>query len=135
MNEPRPRRDARENKRVTVTGPRRSSPSTQGGVRELAESTPVGDLYLRSLMRSQLGLSLRVLTVFVTLFLGLPLLFYVAPSLSNDKVFGVSLPWVILGVAMYPVLLALAWVYNRSANRIDDEFIALLGQQEAEFDR
>jgi putative solute:sodium symporter small subunit len=90
---------------------------------------------LRSLMRSQLGLSLRVLTVFVTLFLGLPLLFYVAPSLSNDKVFGVSLPWVILGVAMYPVLLALAWVYNRSANRIDDEFIALLGQQEAEFDR
>jgi putative solute:sodium symporter small subunit len=135
MNEPRPRRDARENKRVTVTGPRRSSPSPQGGVRELAESTPVGDLYLQSLMRSQLGLSLRVLTVFVTLFLGLPLLFYVAPSLSNDKVFGISLPWVILGVAMYPVLLVLAWVYNRSANRIDDEFIALLGQQEAELDQ
>lgn len=135
MNEPRPRRDPRENKRVTVTGPRRTSPSPQGGVRELAESTPVGDLYLQSLMRSQLGLSLRVLTVFVTLFLGLPLLFYVAPSISNDKIFGISLPWLILGVAMYPILLGLAWVYNRSANRIDDEFISLLGQQEAELDQ
>lgn len=135
MNEPRPRRDARENKRVTVTGPRRSSPSPQSGVRELAEGTPVGALYLQSLMRSQLGLSLRVLTVFVTLFLGLPLLFYAAPSLSNDKVFGVSLPWVILGVALYPILLALAWIYNRSADRIDDEFIALLDQQETGLDQ
>ena len=97
----------------------------------MVESTPVGDLYLQSLMRSQLGLSLRVLTVFVTLFLGLPLLFYVAPSISKDKIFDVSLPWLILGVAMYPILLVLAWVYNRSANRIDDEFISLLGQEEA----
>jgi hypothetical protein len=28
--------------------------------------------------------------------------------------------------------LALAWVYNRSANRIDDEFISLLGQNETD---
>ena len=132
MNEPRSRREGREIKRVTVTAPRRSSPSPQGGVRELAESTPVGDLYLQSLMRSQLGLSLRVLTVFATLFLGLPLLFYFEPSLSNHKILGISLPWFILGIGMYPLLLALAWLYNRSANRIDDEFIALLGQNETE---
>jgi putative solute:sodium symporter small subunit len=132
MNEPRPRRESRENKRVTVTAPRRTSPSPLGGVRELAESTPVGDLYLQSLMRSQLGLSLRVLTVFVTLFLGLPLLFYFEPSISSQNVFGVSLPWFILGIGMYPLLLGLAWIYNRSANRIDDEFISLLGQTETE---
>ena len=101
----------------------------------MVESTPVGDLYLQSLMRSQLGLSLRVLTVFVTLFLGLPLLFYVAPGISNHKIFGISLPWFILGIGMYPILLALAWVYNRSANRIDDEFISLLGQTETEAQR
>jgi putative solute:sodium symporter small subunit len=130
MNEPRPRRDARENKRVTVTAPRRSTPTPHGGVRELEESTPVGDLYLQSLMRSQLGLSLRVLTVFVTLFLGLPLLFYFEPSLSSYKIFNVSVPWFILGIGLYPVLIGLAWVYNRSANRIDDEFISLLGQNE-----
>lgn len=135
MNEPRPRRELRESKRVTVTAPRRTSSSPLGGVRELAESTPVGDLYLQSLMRSQLGLSLRVLTVFVTLFLGLPLLFYFEPGLSNRRFFGVSLPWLMLGVGMYPILLGLAWVYNRSANRIDDEFIELLGQQEAEIDQ
>jgi putative solute:sodium symporter small subunit len=96
----------------------------------LEESTPVGDLYLQSLMRSQLGLSLRVLTVFVTLFLGLPLLFYFEPSLSRYKIFSVSVPWFILGIGLYPVLIGLAWVYNRSANRIDDEFISLLGQNE-----
>jgi hypothetical protein len=130
MNEPRARREPRENKRVTVTAPRRSSPSPLGGVRELAESTPVGDLYLASLMRSQLGLSLRVLTVFVTLFLGLPLLFYFEPRISNYGVFSISLPWFILGIGMYPLLIGLAWVYNRSANRIDDEFTSLLGQHE-----
>ncbi len=134
MNEPRPRREARENKRVTVTAPRRSSSSPQGGVRELAESTPVGDLYLQSLMRSQLGLSLRVLTVFVTLFLGLPLLFFFEPGISKQKILGISLPWFILGIGMYPVLIGLAWVYNRSANRIDDEFIGLLGKNETEQD-
>jgi putative solute:sodium symporter small subunit len=131
MNEPRPRRDARENKRVTVTAPRRSTPTPHRGVRELEESTPVGDLYLQSLMRSQLGLSLRVLTVFVTLFLGLPLLFYFEPNLSRYKVFDVSVPWFILGIGLYPVLIGLAWIYNRSANRIDDEFIGLLGQNDA----
>lgn len=135
MNEPRPRREARENKRVTVTAPRRSSSSPQGGVRELVESTPVGDLYLQSLMRSQLGLSLRVLTVFVTLFLGLPLLFFFEPGISKHKIFGISLPWFILGIGMYPLLIGLAWVYNRSANRIDDEFIGLLGKNETEQDR
>jgi putative solute:sodium symporter small subunit len=132
MNEPRPRREVRENKRVTVTAPRRSSPTPHGGVRDLAESTPVGDLYLQSLMRSQLGLSLRVLTVFVTLFLGLPLLFYFEPSVSSYKIFDVSLPWFILGIGLYPILIGLAWVYNRSANRIDDEFIGLLGQNETQ---
>jgi putative solute:sodium symporter small subunit len=83
-------------------------------------------------MRSQLGLSLRVLTVFVTLFLGLPLLFYFEPGISNHRIFGVSMPWFILGIGMYPLLLGLAWLYNRSANRIDDEFLALLGQNEIE---
>lgn len=99
------------------------------------ESTPVGDLYLQSLMRSQLGLSLRVLTVFVTLFLGLPLLFFFEPGISKHKIFGISLPWFILGIGMYPLLIGLAWVYNRSANRIDDEFIGLLGKNETEQDR
>jgi putative solute:sodium symporter small subunit len=130
MNEPRPRREPRENRRVTVTAPRRTSSSPLGGVRELSESTPVGDLYLQSLMRSQLGLSLRVLTVFVALFVGLPLLFYFDRGISNQRIFGISLPWLILGIGMYPLLIALAWLYNRSANRIDDEFIALLGQEE-----
>jgi putative solute:sodium symporter small subunit len=132
MNEPRGRREARENKRVTVTAPRRSSPTPHGGVRELAESTPVGDLYLQSLMRSQLGLSLRVLIVFISLFLGLPLLFYFEPNVSRYKIFGVALPWFFLGIGFYPILIGLAWVYNRSANRIDDEFISLLGQNETQ---
>ena len=132
MPDSRPRREPRETKRVTVTAPRRTSPSPQGGVRELAESTAVGHLFLASLMRSQLGLSLRVLTVFVSLFLGLPLLFYFEPGISDYRVFDISLPWLILGVGMYPLLIALAWVYNRSANRIDDEFISLLGQNETD---
>lgn len=132
MNETRPRREIRETRRITVTAPRRSSSSPQGGVRELTESTPVGDLYLQSLMRSQLGLSLRVLTVFVALFLGLPLLFYFDPGISRHKVFGISLPWFILGIGMYPLLIGLAWLYNRSADRIDDEFISLLGQNETQ---
>lgn len=81
-------------------------------------------------MRSQLGLSLRVLTVFVALFVGLPLLFYFDPGISDQRIFGISLPWCILGIGMYPLLITLAWLYNRSANRIDDEFISLLGQNE-----
>jgi hypothetical protein len=82
----------------------------------------VSDALLGSLIRAQLALAIRVLAVFGTLLLGLPLLFALAPAIGRWKVFGIDLPWVILGVTIYPLLVLLGWLYVRVAERNEREF-------------
>lgn len=105
--------------------------SRRGAVRararqELEEQTGVGDALVRGLVRAQLGLALR-LSVIVGLGLGvLPLLFAVAPGLAHLKIFGVALPWLLLGVLAYPFLLAVGWVHIRVAERNERDFAELV---------
>ncbi|WP_240641483.1 DUF485 domain-containing protein [Nocardioides ferulae] len=79
-----------------------------------------------SLLREQLRLAIRVLLA-LTLGLGsLPLLFHLAPEVTDWRLFGVPLPWLVLGVAVYPFLLALGWYYVRRAERNEQHFAELL---------
>jgi hypothetical protein len=116
--------------RVRVTSPRTEAALQARPSRrrrdELADQTAVGDVFIRSLIRAQLGLALRVLVVLVGLLGGLPLLFVLVPSAGRADVGGLSLPWLLLGVAAFPLLLLLGVVYARQAERNEREFADLV---------
>ena len=113
-------------RRVTVTSPRteaaqRARPR-RGRRDELADQTELGDVLIRSLIRAQLGLALRVLAVFVALLGGLPLVFALAPAAGRAEVGGLPVPWLLLGVATFPLLVLFGLVYVRQAERNEREF-------------
>ncbi|HEX2772530.1 MAG TPA: hypothetical protein VHN18_08895, partial [Micromonosporaceae bacterium] len=66
---------------------------------ELAEQTQVRDALVRGLVRAQLALALRLSLVVIIGLGGLPLLFAAAPAVTTARLFGVNLPWLLLGVA------------------------------------
>jgi hypothetical protein len=117
-------------RRVTVTSPRTEAARSAGPIRrrrdELADQTGLGDVLIRSLIRAQLGLALRVLGVFVALLGGLPLAFAVFPELGRAEVGGLPLPWLLLGLAAFPMLVLLGLVYVRQAERNEREFSELV---------
>lgn len=97
-------------------------PPARPVVRELAEQTRLGEVYIRSLLRAQLRHAVAVLVV-VALGLGaLPATFALAPGLGGVTVAGVPLPWLILGVAVYPLLVLAGWWGLRQAERVEEQF-------------
>ena len=116
-------------RRVVVTSPRTAAVRRPPGVpalRALDEQDRVGELLVRSLVRAQLLLALRLLLALVVLLGGLPLLFAVAPGARDLDVLGLPLPWLLLGVLVHPALLAGGWLYLRAAERHEREFIELV---------
>lgn len=123
MSEPRPAR-------VRVTGPPRRTHAPRARTGDIDEQTPLGGVYLGSLLREQLYLALRVLGV-LTLSVGsLPLLFHLFPGLAERQVLGLPLAWLLLGVLVYPWLLLLGRWFVRRAERNERDFVLLLQAEE-----
>ena len=123
MTSPPPRR------RVVVTGPRSRTvrrPPGASGVRALDEQTVVGELLVRSLVRAQLALAVRIAAVVGLALGGLPLLFALLPATRDVVVLGLALPWLCLGVLVYPALLLAGWVHVRLAARNERDFVELV---------
>ena len=116
MSEPPPR--------VRVTSPRATATRRRRvtGASEIDAQTDLGEVYMSSLVRSQLRLALLVLAALAVLVVGLPLLFTVAPALVDVHVVGVPLPWLLLAGGVYPFLLLLGWLYVRAAERNERDF-------------
>jgi putative solute:sodium symporter small subunit len=95
-------------------------------LRELEEQTPVGEIFLGALMRRQLVLSLRVAVTLVVALGAQPLIAWFWPPYGALHVFGIPLPWLVLGVGSYPLMIALGLFYVRHAETIDDEFAELI---------
>jgi hypothetical protein len=115
--------------RVRVSGPpRRRTPAAR--TTDIDAETRLGDMYMGSLLREQLRLALGVLTVLALTVGLLPLLFHLVPGLSGVGVLGLPLGWLLLGVAVYPWLLALGWAYVRRAERNEDDFTELVSEVE-----
>ena len=122
MSEPPPTR-------VRVTGPprRRADAVRSAGTREIDAETALGEVFMRSLLREQLMLAVRVL-VALALTLGLlPLAFHVFPELGDVRVGPLPLAWLLLGVLTYPWLLLLGWFYLRRAEGHERDFADLVG--------
>lgn len=73
------------------------------------------------LMRRQAALGLRVAAVFVLLLLGLPLANLFLPELTQTRVGGFTLTWLLLGVAFYPITCLLSVYFVRESDRIEAE--------------
>ncbi|GAA4702212.1 hypothetical protein [Nocardioides conyzicola] len=116
--------------RVRVTGPPRRRPPV-GRTSDIDAGTRLGDVYMRSLLREQLRLALGVLGVMAVTIGLLPLAFHLAPGLSDVRLLGVPLGWLLLGVAVYPALVALGWVYVRRAERNERDFADLVSETES----
>jgi len=97
-----------------------------GELRELEEQTPVGAIFLGALMRRQLRLSLLVACTLVAALGAQPLIAWLWPAYGDLTVLSIPLPWLVLGVASYPLMIALGLYYVRHAETIDDEFADLL---------
>jgi len=110
--------------RVRVTSPRTTATRRRRvtGASEIDAQTDLGEVYMSSLLRSQLRLALLVLAALAVLVAGLPLLFTVAPALVDVHVVGVPLPWLLLAGGVYPFLLLLGWLYVRAAERNERDF-------------
>ena len=111
-------------RRVRVTSPRTGATRAQRvpAAREIDAQTRLGEVYMSSLLRSQLRLALLALGTLALLVGGIPLLFWLFPGLSTVVVLAVPLPWLLLAFAVYPFLFAIGWLYVRAAERNERDF-------------
>lgn len=114
--------------RVRVTSPLASaSRHVPRSVRqEIDESTGVGEVYMRSLIRSQLRAALTVVTTLLLSIGMLPVVFLTVDASTSTRVLGVPLPWILLGVVVYPFLCGIGWLYVRQAERAEADFSELV---------
>lgn len=119
--------------RVRVTGPPRRP---AGGVRppasrEIDAGTEIGAVYMRSLLREQRRLAVRVLVALALTVGLLPLLFHLASGLGSVRWLGMPLPWLLLAGFVYPWLVLLGWRYVRRAEANERDFEELVGEVES----
>jgi hypothetical protein len=111
------------NERTRVT---RTATSPLVAVNELAQHTAVGEAYLRSLMRQQLRSGLVTTGLLAMFLIFTPLVLTFVPEVHRWKLFGVSFPWLVLGVGVYPFLIFIAHRFIRTAEFHESEFEVLV---------
>jgi hypothetical protein len=89
---------------------------------ELADATAHGGLYLRRLIRSQLSLSVVALVAFGGIVGALPLALFLLPGLQDVHVLGVPLPILIVAWPPFPLFIAIAVIYERRAQALEESF-------------
>lgn len=118
--------------RIRITHPRtnaaRSVP-VRPPAREIDELTALGELYLASLLRSQRRTAFAVCAATIGGLMALALAAAAFTSWSRVTVLGVPLPWVLVGIAVYPVLGGIGVVAVRLAERNERAFAALMRQR------
>ncbi|WP_069167079.1 hypothetical protein [Nocardia altamirensis] len=91
---------------------------------EVVEQTEIGAALIEGLIRAQLGLALRFGFVTIVVLCSLPVLFGIG-SVGSVVVLGIRLPWLLLGIAVYPLLYLVGRVYVRLAERNEQDFLDL----------
>jgi hypothetical protein len=114
---------------VRITHPRtdavRRAPH-RPAVREIEEQTRLGDVYMSSLIRSQRRLAIAICFAIALLLVGTALAGAVWHGYVRLRLFGIPLPWLALGLFVYPALIALGWYTMRSAERNERDFLDLV---------
>lgn len=119
-------------RRVRVTSPRRDAhprQERQPAHVDLATQTGLGEVYLSTLMRTQLRLSLVVLAGVAAVLGGLPALFSLVPATRMVRLGPLPLSWIVVGILIYPLIALVARGYVRQAERIERDFIELMSHR------
>ncbi|MBT2247147.1 hypothetical protein JHV56_00345 [Arthrobacter sp. BHU FT2] len=114
--------------RVRVTAPATAARPAKES-REAAQESDVGQVFVRSLIRSQLRLALVVAGGFLVILGAFPLLLAAVPGLAEIRIAGIPFGWLLLGVGIYPVIGLSAWLYTRTAARNEARYRDLAGDQ------
>jgi len=83
---------------------------------------------MTSLIRAQWRLSVSVLASTTVMIGGLPLLFLLVPATGRVQVGPIPLPWLILGVLIYPALWLIGRYYVRQSEQIERDFTDLVAR-------
>jgi hypothetical protein len=119
--------------RVRITSPRTMAARSRRRRSDAAEIdalTRLGEVYVQSLVRAQLRLAGYVVLLLAVSLGLLPVLFHALP-VGHVHLLGVPLPWLVLGVGVYPWLLVLAWWYVKRAEHNEADFVDLVERRES----
>lgn len=118
--------------RVRVVSPHSAARRVLGDASvsdEVAEQSAVGEVMVQSLIRSQLRLALVVSIGFmVALMIGWSAIRWV-PAFRTWQIMGIPAPWLMLGVGVYPVIGACAWLYVRAATKNENRYRDLVDEK------
>lgn len=115
--------------RVRVTGPPRDRVGKRTRLTaDLDEDTPIGRVMVTSLIREQARAAAMTLTAVAVVVGTAPLLFWLRPDWAEEQVWGIPIAFLLLGVAVYPLLVFLGWRYVRRAERNERSFIAMIDE-------
>lgn len=123
--------------RVRVTAPRSITPGAgappaappAADSRDAAEESDAGQVFVRSLIRSQLRLAVVVAAGFLLILVSFPLMLGLVPGLAESTILGLPFDWVLLGAGIYPVIGLSAWLYVRTAARNEARYRDLVGDK------
>lgn len=108
--------------RVRVSAPAGSKP----GIQRRPEHGAAETFYVRSLIRSQLRLAVSVALGFLLLLVGLAVMGAAWPQIHDIRLATIPLPWWLLGVAVYPLILLSAFLFNRAAARNEAQYRSIV---------
>lgn len=123
---PRPRGSATPRRKRVVLADRRRTQRGGRTLMELEEQTSVGEVLVQHLVRAQLRSALLLGGTTALAFAALPLAFCLLPELGGIAVLGVRVPWLLLGVVPYPVLVLVGYLSIRAAERNERDFMHLV---------
>ena len=110
-------------KRVRVVlSERRGGARSVRTVVDIQENTDVGALLRANLIKNQLSVALRFAALAGGVLALLPLLFWLFPDIGRTEVLGLRVPWLLLGILVYPFLLVIAWWHTCIAERVEQGF-------------
>lgn len=78
--------------------------------------------YVHSLIRSQLRLAASVALGFLLLLVGLAVMVFTWPQINDIRLATIPLPWWLLGVGVYPLIMLCAFLFNRAAARNEAKY-------------
>ncbi|MGG5175545.1 hypothetical protein ACQQCD_11115 [Pseudarthrobacter sp. J1763] len=112
--------------RVRVTGTPLAA-HTQGHATSQQLGRDVTELYVASLIRSQLRLALVVAAGFILILMCFGAILLWVPGIGELRIFGIPFPWILLGAGAYPVIGLSAFLFVRASTRNEERYRELVG--------
>ncbi|WP_186762809.1 hypothetical protein [Lentzea tibetensis] len=113
-------------RRVVLADTTKSRGKAMRTLIELEEQTSVGEKLVRDLIKQQLRSAFGLAGMVLLGLCFLPFLFFAFPQIADIKLLGIHLPWLVLGLAPFPILYAVGWVFRRQAERHERDFVNMV---------